>query len=143
MTLAGISSVPIYQFVMVLLCSKSFELVHADVFHADAKVSDILALIPRSATREEIRKQLYTGLYDLSTLYCQPSSSRNQKGSKNVTIHSNTFIRSIVGKKRSGVLVPMPANLQARECARRARTILARPEIVEMVSFVFSRGKCQ
>lgn len=120
---------------MVLLSQRSFELVHADVFHTDAKVSDVLALIPRSATQEEIRKQHYTGLYDISSGQCQSIGPHHRKENEVISVEKNALIRTVVGNKKNGVLVPMPANLLENECARRTRTILARPEIVEMVRF--------
>jgi hypothetical protein len=102
---------PKIQLVLLLMSTVCFELVRTEVDAETARVRDILALIPKLAHQESIRRQAYIGLCDY----------RNDDA-----LYSQTLISEVCSETidASNVIVALPNDLFVRECGRRARQIL-------------------
>ena len=108
-----------YMLKVVLLLmdpkTRRFELLQLEFDSMKALVSDVLAQIPVSVTEDVLRKQTYTGI-------C---------GADGVEMNSYKLLSKFC--KGNEVLVAIPTNVPASECARLARPILGDDKVVAMV----------
>ena len=95
--------------------TRRFELLQLEFDSMKALVSDVLAQIPVSVTEDVLRKQTYTGI-------C---------GADGVEMSSYKLLSKFC--KGNEVLVAIPTNVPASECARLARPILGDDKVVAMV----------
>jgi hypothetical protein len=115
----AVTKAPAYMLKVVLLLmdptTRRFELLQLEFDSFKALVSDVLAQIPVSVTEEVLRKQTYTGI-------C---------GADGNEMDAFTLLSKFC--KGNEVLVAIPTNVAASECARLAKPILGDDKVIAMV----------
>lgn len=109
---------PALQVILLLMDpnTRRFELLQLEFDSNKALVSDVIAQIPLSVTEEQLRLQNYNGVCDRSGVEMIKSMRLSE------------FC------KTNEVILAIPDNMAAKECARLARPILADEGVISMVS---------
>jgi hypothetical protein len=97
--------------------TRRFELLQLEFDSNKAVVKDVLIQIPHSVSDEALRKQSYTGVCD-------------RTGQE---LYYSTRLAEVC--HASDILIAIPENVEARECARLAKPILQDENVIEMVRF--------
>jgi len=105
------------QVILLLMdpATRRFELLQLEFDSQQAVVRDVLAQVPHSVTEEALRKQNYSGVCD-------------RKGQE---LYYSTCLGDVC--TGSDILIALPENLDAKECARLARPILSDKNVIEML----------
>jgi len=105
------------QVILLLMdpATRRFELLQLEFDSQQAVVRDILAQVPSSVTEEALRKQNYSGVCDC----------------KGQELYYSTCLGDVC--TGSDILIALPENLDAKECARLARPILSDKNVIEML----------
>lgn len=95
--------------------TRRFELLQLEFDSQNAVVRDVLAQVPHSVTEEALRKQKYSGVCDRSG--------------------QELYYSTCLGDVCSGsdILIALPENIDAKECARLAKPILSDDNVIEML----------
>lgn len=106
------------QVILLLMDPKTrrFELLQLEFDSQNAVVRDVLAQVPHSVTEEALRKQKYSGVCD-------------RAGQE---LYYSTCLGDVCAG--SDILIALPENVDAKECARLAKPILSDTNVIQMVS---------
>jgi len=105
------------QVILLLMDPKTrrFELLQLEFDSQNAVVRDVLAQVPHSVTEEALRNQKYAGVCDRS----------------GQELYYSTCLGDVC--TGSDILIALPENINAKECARLAKPILSDSNVIEML----------